>query len=132
MKVLLQKGADVNAVQKDKWTAIKYAARFGTIECTLRLLCCGAKMDYFKLLELINDRGNLLRDESTMGATLMSNEERHFMWHVAWFLDQKCPEATFKAYCAIRSFITFHGIFMGLGYHLGDDSVWRRKRQNKQ
>ncbi len=51
------------------------------------------------------------------------------MWHVAWFLDQKCPEATYKAYCAIRSFITFHGIFMGPGYGLGDGSVWREKQE---
>ena len=45
------------------------------------------------------------------------------MIHVTWFLDRKCPEATFKAYCAIRSFITFHGIFMGLEYHLGALSI---------
>ena len=31
-----------------------------------------------------------------MGTTLMSEEERRFMWHVAWFLDQKCPEAVTK------------------------------------
>ena len=28
---------------------------------------------------------------------------------------------------AIRSFITYNGIFMGPGYDVGDDSIWRKK-----
>ena len=47
-----------------------------------------------------------------------------------WFLDQKCPEATYKAYNAIRSFITFNGpsyTLMGPGYGLGDGDVWNEE-----
>eukprot|EP00938_MAST-03A_sp_MAST-3A-sp1_P003793 g3793.t1 len=138
-KVLLQNGADATAVNIYNETPLNTAAQRGHVTSTLQLLCFGAAIDDNALeydtterLRPIEDRLKSLRAGKGMKTTLMSDEERHYIRHVAWFLDQKCPEATFKAYCAIRSFITFHGIFMGLGYHLGDDSVWRRKRQNKQ
>ena len=104
-------------------------AKRGHVPSTLQLLCFGAAIDdkaleYDKtaLLRPIKDRLKSLRDMKN--TTLMSDEERHFMIHVTWFLDRKCPEATFKAYYAIRSFITFHGIFMGLEYSLGAASIW--------
>ena len=50
------------------------------------------------------------------------------MWNLAFFFTWKHRGAAFKAYYAIRSFITFHGIFMGHGYELGDGSIWNRKR----
>ena len=34
--------------------------------------------------------------------------------------------AAFKAFYALRSFITYHGIFMASGYDLGKDSIWRK------
>jgi hypothetical protein len=59
-----------------------------------------------------------------MGTSLMSNEERRFMWNLACALAVKHPAIAFRTYQRIRSFVTFHGIFMGPGYYLGEDSVW--------
>ena len=43
------------------------------------------------------------------------------------FLQHKLRGVAFKAYYAIRSFVTFHGIFMGPGYDVGKgSSVWNR------
>ena len=47
------------------------------------------------------------------------------MWNLAFYFTIKHREAAFKAYYAVRSFITFNGIFMGPGYDLGDGSLWR-------
>ena len=35
--------------------------------------------------------------------------------------------AAFKAYYSIRSFITYHSIFMAPGYDLGDGSIWKKE-----
>ena len=35
------------------------------------------------------------------------------------------PSIAFGMFRTIRSFITFHGIFMAYGYDLGEDSIWR-------
>ena len=48
------------------------------------------------------------------------------MWNLAFSLTVQHPAAAFKAYYTIRSFITFHGIFMVDGYGLGDESVWKK------
>jgi hypothetical protein len=61
-----------------------------------------------------------------METTLMSEEERRFMWNLAFSFTIKYRVAAFKAYYSIRSFITYNGIFMGPGYDLGDGSVWRK------
>ena len=45
-----------------------------------------------------------------------------------WSLDlfgNKAPCYCFWNVRRIRTFVTFHGIFMGPGYALGEDSVWR-------
>ena len=60
-----------------------------------------------------------------MGTSLMSKEERRFMWNFALVLAMKHPAIAFRTYHMIRSFVTFRGIFMGPGYDLGEDSVWR-------
>ena len=60
-----------------------------------------------------------------MKTTLMSDEERRFMWNLAFSFTIEYRVAAFKAYYAIRSFITYNGIFMGPGYGLGEKSVWR-------
>ena len=50
------------------------------------------------------------------------------MWNLAFSFTIKHGGATaFKTFHAIRSFITFNGIFMGPGYDLGEDSVWRKE-----
>ena len=54
----------------------------------------------------------------------MSDEEKRLLWNLPFFLAWKHGKA--EAYYAIRSFITFHGIFMANGYYLGDDTIWKR------
>ena len=101
----------------------------------LQLLCFGAEItediirtDENGLLQSINERLKLLaRDGDRMGTTLMSNEERHFMWNLAFSFIFMYRVAAFKAYYAIRSFITFNGIFMAREYALGEGCVWKRK-----
>jgi len=164
--VLLQNDADVNAVEKDKWTALHIAASYGHVDvvnvliqngakvnavcndestalwiaafttfipCTLQLLCFGAEIDEkaikddtTKLLRPIENRLKLLRNGNRMGTSLMSKEERRFMWNLAFVLTVKHPAIAFRTYQRIRSFVTFHGIFMGPGYDLGEGSIWRR------
>ena len=133
VKLLLQNGADVNAVENYKRTALHWAARKKHIPCTLQLLCFGAKIDSMalerdktELLQPINDRLNSLRAGNGMKTTLMSDEERRFMWNLAFSFTIQYRGAAFKAYYAIRSFITYHGIFMASGYELGEDNIWKR------
>ena len=82
--------------------------------------------DMTKLIEPINSRRISLRNGNGMETSLMSDEERRFMWNLAFFFTISYRGVAFKAFYAIRSFITFHGIFMGPGYDLGDESIWRR------
>ena len=54
------------------------------------------------------------------------------MWNLAISFTIKHRAAAFKAYYAIRSFITFHGIFVVPGYALGEGKFWKRtEEQNK-
>ena len=79
------------------------------------------------LITLIKKRFISLREGNGMETTMMSDEERRFMWNLAFFFTIKHRAAAFKAYYAIRSFITYHGIFMAPGYELGEKSIWRSK-----
>ena len=54
------------------------------------------------------------------------------MWNLAFSFTWKYRAAAFKAYYAIRSFITFHGIFMACEYDLGEESIWRKSKPYKQ
>ena len=68
-----------------------------------------------------------------MGTTLTSNEERRFMWTLAFSFTIEHGGATaFIAYYTTRSFTNFNGIFMRLGYDLGDASVWKRKDNKRE
>ncbi len=139
VKVLMKNGADVNAVDSENQTALNYSVSSnfrGAVRCTLHLLCFGAEInekeiddDYrLELLQPIHDRLTSLREGNGMETTLMSDEERRFMWNLAFFFTIKHGGATaFKAYYSIRSFITYHGMFMGPGYDRGERSVWRKK-----
>ena len=133
VKVLVEKSANVNALDTDKWTALHLAAEKGHVVLTLQLLCFGAAIDknalnydQTGLLCPINKRIQMLRAGKRPETSLMSNEERRFMWELAFSLTIQHRGAAFKAYYTIRSFITFHGIFMADGYDLGEDSVWKR------
>jgi hypothetical protein len=132
-KVLIQNGADVNAVNKYNRTTLHRAAEKGRVVLTLQLLCLGAAIDRkalrddkTRLLSQINDRMKLLRAGKRPETSLMSNEEKRFMWELAFSLTIQHRAAAFKAYYTIRSFITFHGIFMTDGYDLGEVSIWKR------
>ena len=131
-KMLIEDNAEVNACDNCKYTALHDAAERGYAGCTLQLLCFGAeidekaiKYDKTKLLRPIENRLKLLRDGNRMGTSLMSNEERRFMWNLACVLAIKHPVIAFGTFRRIRSFVTFHGIFMGPGYDLGEESIWR-------
>ena len=140
VQVLLQNGADVNAVGEYQWTALHWAVCRNTVRnvrCTLQLLCFGAeinektiKADRRGFLRPIYDRLTSLRKGTGMETTLMSDEERRFMWNLAFSFTIQHRGAAFKAYYAIRSFITFHGIFMAPGYNLGESSVWNEKKSS--
>ena len=122
-KVLIQNGADVSAVSKDNMTALHKAAKKRHVDFAKVLIQNGAvidkkafETDRTGLLEKINNRMNLLRAGKRIGTSLMSDEERRYMWNLAFSLTTMNPAAAFKAYYTIRSFITFHGIFMADGY----------------
>ena len=132
-KVLIQNGADVNAVDYTKSTALHNAALRKHIRCKLLLLCFGAqidekaiKLDKPELLRPIENRLKLLRDGNRMKTSLMSEEERRFMWNLACVLAIKHPAIALGTYRRIHAFVTFHGIFMGPGYGLGEESIWRK------
>ena len=143
MRFLLKAGSDVNAYC-DEYnicgatpleTCLLLMENSHT-PFTLELLIFGAEIgkdaieiDELGLLKHVNDRLNLIRDGKPIEESLMGNEERKFMWNLAFFLTIKHGGATaFKVYYLIRSFITFHGIFMARGYELGKDSLWCVKR----
>jgi hypothetical protein len=132
VKVLIQNGADVNAVTREEKTPLDWAVTYERIHCILQLLCFGAeidenaiKNDTAELLRPIESRLKLLRDGNRMGTSLMSDEERRFMWNLGVVLAVKYPAIAFTTYQRIRSFVTYHGIFMGPGYDLGGRSIWR-------
>jgi hypothetical protein len=39
----------------------------------------------------------------------------------------KAKVPAFRVYYKVRSFITYHGIFMASGYDLGNECIWRKK-----
>ena len=147
VKVLLRNEVDVNHAcdrnevdvnhaceTEDNRTALHFSVEAGHVTCALQLLCFGAaidsqafELDKTQLLRPINDRLKSLRAGERIGTSLMSVEERRFMWNLAFSFTIKHRAAAFKAYYAIRSFITFHGIFMGPGYELGEESIWAKK-----
>ena len=143
----------MNAEDGVKDTALRITARNGgsywdlgprvltlrCVRCMLTLLCFGAaideetiKVDNTTLLRPIESRLKLLRDGNRIGTSLMSEEERRFMWNLTFFFTIKhCGATAFKVYHSVRSFITYHGIFMGPGYDLGKESVWRKLRKQE-
>ena len=122
---------DTRSYMTTSYTA-KTAAKNEHIRCVLQLICFGAeideeaiKEDKTELLRQIETSLKSFRDGNRMGTSLMSDEERRFMWNLGFVLAVKHPAIAFRTYQRIRSFVTFHGIFMGPGYDLGKESIWR-------
>ena len=132
-KLLIQNGADVNAVNNFGRSVLYYACRSKSVPLTLELLCFGAKIDNkalendkTRLLVLIERRLEKLRKGEYRFTNLCSNEENKFMWNLAFCLTLKAKVPAFEVYYKVCSFITFNGIFMAPGYDLGKKSIWRR------
>ena len=132
-KLLIQYGANVNAVDNINESVLYYASNSESVPLILELLCLGAKIDKkalkwdkTRLLVPIEERLEKLRNGERRITNLCSNEENKFKWNLAFCLTLKYKVAAFKAYYSIRSFITYHGIFMASGYDLGKESIWRK------
>ena len=78
------------------------------------------KYDRTNLLGKIKDRLDSLRAGNRIESSLMCQEEKRFMWNLAFFFTIKHRAAAFKAFYAIRSF-TLINVFMG---HGRDKSKW--------
>ena len=78
------------------------------------------------LLVPIEDRLEKLRNGERRITNLCSNEENKYKWNLAFCLTLKAKVPAFRVYYKVRSFITYHGIFMASGYDLGNESIWRK------
>ena len=105
-----------------------------SVPLTLELLCFGAKIDEKALendktglLVPIEERLEKLRNGERRITNLCSNEENKYKWNLAFCLTLKAKVPAFRVYYKVRSFITYHGIFMASGYDLGDESIWKKE-----
>jgi len=134
VKLLIQYGAEINAANNWGSSVLFYASCYSeSVPLTLELLCSGAKIDKEALEEdktgllvPIEERLEKLRSGEYRIPNLCSNEENKFMWNLAFCLTLKAKVPAFKVYYKVRSFITYHGIFMASGYDLGNESIWRK------
>jgi hypothetical protein len=93
-------------------------------------LCYGAKIDERIILEPTKKR----KDETGLlipihnGTSLMSYQERKFMWNLAFALVTAHRVIACKVYYIIRSFVTYQNIFMAPTFGWpGDCSIWKMK-----
>ena len=144
MHLLVRNGANVNASyvktdwfgdgSEEKVTVLRLSSESGHVPCTLLLLCCGAEIDS---LSIRDDKTDILPEiehilkaqrEGTVkrlySKDLYSTEESEFMWNLAFALVSKDRVIAQMVFCRVRSFVTFHNIFMASGYELGTDTLW--------
>ena len=104
----------------------------GRLDCALRLLCLGARLekrsivsDDTNVLKRIERSLNAIRNRQTYRRLkLYSKEEKKWLQKIALFFILQYPTAAFKAFFSFRSFVTYHGIFMTPDYGSGKESVW--------
>ena len=123
VKLLLRKGADVKTVDKGKRSPLFNSLWASNLNCTFHLLCFGAKIDKKALessrdvLQPIHKGLKSFRASKIISNTFMTWKGRKFMWSLALIFTKVYGGATaFKIYYAVRSFITYHGMFMAPGY----------------
>ena len=134
VKLLIQYGAEINAANNWGSSVLFYASCYSeSVPLTLELLCSGAKIDKEALeedktglLAPIEERLEKLRNGERRITNLCSNEEDKYMWNLAFCLTLKAKVPALKVYYKVRSFITYHGIFMASGFDLGDESIWKK------
>jgi hypothetical protein len=134
-KLLIENGAELNAVNNRGWSVLCYASYFSvSVPLTLELICSGAKIDKDALewdktglLVQIEERLETLRNGERRITNLCSNEENKLKWNLAFCLTLKAKVPAFRVYYKVCSFITYHGIFMAPGYDLGDESIWKKE-----
>ena len=104
----------------------------GRLDCALRLLCLGARLekrsiisDETNVLKKIDSGLNALRNRQVYrDLKLYSKEEKLWLQKIALLFCLQYPTAAFKAFFSFRSFVTYHGIFMAPDYGLGEESLW--------
>ena len=134
--MLVRNGADVNEVNEDSYTPLHLCVDRGFFACTLQLVCLGARyskdtiiLDKTGFLRPIQGKLERLRNNKPI-VDLFADEEKLFLCSVAVILAMRVRAGSClnrKAFDIVRSYITFHNIFMAPGFDLGEDSVWRRK-----
>ena len=132
---LIKNGLNMNALNEMNKTPLGVASECGNISCALQLLCFGASIsktdvrdDKTKLLGTIQHGLEHLREEGRV-KNLLSEEEAKFLYHVAFcFAFKHSGNTAFNAFSSIRSFITYHGVFMAPGFDRGKRSIWTRRQ----
>ena len=126
---------DANAVNAFDQTALYLSLCNGHVEFALVLLCFGTKMrdEDFKKNEVeefllpIHELFKLRSEGKHITRNLLSNEEKTYMWNLAFVLALKHRGTAYRVFQIIRSFITLHGIFMAHGYEIGEGSLWNKQ-----
>jgi hypothetical protein len=132
-------GVDVNGLDKGGNTALHCACKSSSsssIRLILCLVCLGAKVDENALK---NDRWNVLnpihlrmeriRKRECVTGHLYAKEEKEFIREIAFLFALKYSAAAFKPFMALRSFITYNGIFMALGFERGRNTIWNADKK---
>ena len=131
VRLLVRNGADVNAKNKYNNTPLFEAASKCNHRCVLQLLCLRVNIDCASilkdktaLLRPIQNQLHLLREDKPLQAHMFTKEEMELIYNLALCITIKIPSIAFKTFHILKSFITFHGIFVIADLERGVGSVW--------